>query len=145
RQWEQIRDLPADQQWAVIHVGRSFQTWALVERLCEESVAQASKNLERAAGLASLARETAERVRGPEGWRDRVRGYAIAFEANVLRVSGELKAAQAGMEDAKRLWRSGEDADGVLDPGRVLELEASLCRALRRFEDAIDLLERAYA
>lgn len=143
RQWEQIRDLPPDEQWAVVHAARAYQSWALMERVCEESVAQASRNLERAAALARLAREIAERVRGPEGWRNRVRGHAMAFEPNVLRVRGDLKAARVGIEEAKRLWLSGEDPDGVLDPGRVLELEASLCRAQRRFEEALALLDEA--
>src|SRR5206468_2520648 len=40
-------------------------------------------------------------------------------------------------------WEAGSDPDGVLDPGRLLDLEASLRRDQRRFADALALLEQA--
>jgi tetratricopeptide (TPR) repeat protein len=71
------------------------------------------------------------------------REYQRAHVANVLRVAGKLKASAALFQKAKRLWAAGSDPDGVLDPGRLLDLEASLCRAQRRFEEALALLEQA--
>ncbi|MBW8877534.1 MAG: hypothetical protein JF614_21415 [Acidobacteria bacterium] len=138
-----LQELPEDQQSAVVRAAREYQTWALVERLCEESVVQASRDLEHAAFLARLARQAARRTRGPQGWVRRIRAFAAAHVANVLRVAGKLKAAAALFEQAKRLWSAGSDPDGVLDPGRLLDLEASLCRAQRRFGEALALLERA--
>ena len=138
-----LQGLPGDQQSAVVRTAREFQRWALVERLCEESVVQVSRDLKRAAFLARLARETARRVLGPKGWRRSVRAFAAAHAANVLRVQGRLKAADALFRRAQRLWAAGSDPDGVLDPGRLLDLEASLRRAQRRFEEALTLLERA--
>src|SRR5436305_3649395 len=138
-----LQELPEDEQWAVVRAGREYQTWALVERLCEESVVQASRDLERAAFLARLARLAARRVRGPKVWVRCVRAFAAAHVANVLRVTGKLKAAATLFEQAKRLWSAGSDPDGVLDPGRLLDLEASLCRAQRRFGETLTLLERA--
>ena len=41
------------------------------------------------------------------------------------------------------MWHAGSDPDALLDPGRLLDLEASLCRDQRRFADALALLERA--
>jgi hypothetical protein len=123
-----LQDLPEDQQLAVVRLGRQFQSWALAERFSDESEVQASRDLERAATLARIAQEIAANVREPEGWRTRVQGYALGHGANILRVTGELKAARAAMEEAKRLWLSGADPDGVLDPGRLLDLKASLCR-----------------
>jgi tetratricopeptide (TPR) repeat protein len=104
---------------------------------------QASRDLERAAFLASLARDAARRLPGPKGWARRVKGFAAAHVANFLRVAGKLKAADALFQKAKRLWGAGSDPDGVLDPGRLLDLEASLRRAQRRFEEALALLEQA--
>jgi tetratricopeptide (TPR) repeat protein len=134
-----------DQRLAAVRVAREIQSWALVERLCEESAVQASQDLERAASLARLARDAAERVRGPEGWRRRLQGLAAAHVANILRVAGELKGAEEGIETAKRLWQDGADPDSVLDPGRLLDLEASLRRGQRRFEEALALLDEAVA
>lgn len=144
-QWASLKDVPEDQQLIVVQVAREFQHWALVERVCEESVAQASRKLERAAFLARLGVEIAEKVQGPEGWRNRVCGYAGAHGPNVLRVAGELPAAEAGLEEAKQLWEAGDDPLGVLDPGRLLDLEGALRRGQRRFEEAILLFDQAMA
>ncbi|HVS00908.1 MAG TPA: tetratricopeptide repeat protein [Thermoanaerobaculia bacterium] len=144
-QWALLKGRSEEQQRTTVREDRRYQHWALAERLCEESVNQTSRDLERAAGLARLAREVAERVQGPEEWRSRVRGYAAAHEANVLRVEGELKEAEASFEQAKRLWVASADPNNILDPGRLLDLEASLCRDQRRFEEAVAFLDQAFA
>jgi tetratricopeptide (TPR) repeat protein len=120
-------------------------SWALCERICEASVREASRNVERAAAWARLAQQIAERVQGPEEWRNRIRGYAAAHVANVLKVSGDLGSAETTLEAAKRLWHAGSDPAGVLDPGRLLDLEASLRRAQRRLPEALALLDEAVA
>jgi tetratricopeptide (TPR) repeat protein len=58
-------------------------------------------------------------------------------------VPGELEAADAVLEKALRLWHAGSDPDELLDPGRLLDLEASLRRDQRRFDEALGLLEEA--
>ncbi len=143
--WSRLKSLSVEARLAVVRAAERYQTWALCERICEESVAEASRDVERAAGLVRLAQEIAERVPGPAGWRDRVRGLAAGYSANVLRVSGELKAANANLEEAQRLWRAGSDPDAVLDPGRLLDLEASLRRDQRRFGEALAALDEALA
>jgi tetratricopeptide (TPR) repeat protein len=141
--WRRLKNLSEEVRLAVVRVAEEYQTWALCERICEESEHEASRDVESAAGLARLAQEIAERVPGPEGWRDRVQGFAAGYSANVLRVSGNLKPADAALEGAQRLWRAGSDPDSVLDPGRLLDLEASLRRDQRRFDDALEALEEA--
>jgi tetratricopeptide (TPR) repeat protein len=141
--WARLEPLSEGQRLAVARVAPEFQTWALVERVCEESIVQASRNVERSASLARLAQEIAERVQGPEGWRNRVQGFAVAHIANALRVQGEHQAAEASLQRAKRLWEGGSDSAEVLDPGRLLDLEASLRRDQRRFEETLALLEEA--
>jgi lambda repressor-like predicted transcriptional regulator len=138
-----LKERPAPHRLAVVKVARQFQTWALAERCCEESVDAASRDLDEAVHWAEVAREIAREVQGPEGWRRAVRGWVEGHPANVLRVKGKLEEARAGMEEAKRLWQAGSDPDQVLDPGRLLDLEASLRRAERRFDEALELLDRA--
>ncbi len=128
---------------AVAEDVEELQRWLLCEAVCEQSVREASRDIDGAAALARLAREIAERARGPEGAR--LQGYAAAFESNVLRVSDELNAAEIGFMEAQRLWRSGSDPFGVLDPGRLPDLEASLRREQRRFPEALALLDEAVA
>lgn len=142
-QWSLLEPLSEGQRLAVARVATEFQTWALVERVCEESIVQASRNVERSASLARLSQEFAERVQGPEEWRNRVQGFAVAHVANALRVQGEHQAAEVILERAKRLWKSGSDSAEILDPGRLLDLEASLRRDQRRFEEALALLDQA--
>jgi transcriptional regulator with XRE-family HTH domain len=140
-----LESLPPEARLAVLQVIEEGRSWALCERICDASVREASRRVERAAVWAHLARRIAERVEGPEEWRNRVRGYAAAHVANVLRVSGDLVSAEATLEEAKRLWHAGSDPAGVLDPGRLLDLEASLRRDQRRLPEALALLDEAAA
>ncbi len=143
--WALLAPFPENLRLAMAQESPRFQTWALAERVCEESVVQASRDVERAAALAALAREIAEHMRGPESWRHRVRGFAAAHVANALRVRGELRAAEAVLEQAKELWDSGSDPAAVLDPGRLPSLEGALRRDQRRFTEALALLDQAAA
>ena len=141
--WRRLERLPAEVQRAVVAAAVEYQTWALCERVCEAAVREASRNLERAAGLARLAQAIAERVRGPAGWRNRVRGYAGEHVANLLRVGGELKDAEASLQEAERLWNAGSDPTGVLDSERLIHFKAALRRDQRRFDEALALLNEA--
>jgi len=143
--WTLLEGLPEDQQLAVIKVGREFQSWALAERVCEESVVQASRDIDYSASLARFAWEIAERIPGPQGWRRRIQGFAQAHAANIQRVTGELKAAAMTFEEAQRLWDTGSDPDSLLDPGRLLDLKGSLLRSQRRFGEALARLDEAVA
>ncbi len=137
--------LSPEMRLEVVRVAEEYQTWALCELVCHTSEREASRDVERAAAWARLGQEIAERVRGPEEWRNRMKGYAGAYSGNVLRISGELKTAEAAFAGAKRLWISGSDPEGILDPGRILDLEASLRRDQRRLDEALALLDEAVA
>jgi tetratricopeptide (TPR) repeat protein len=143
--WSRLANLSAEARLAVVQVAEEYQNWALCERICQESEIEASRDVERAASLARLAQEVAERVPGPEAWRNHMRGYAAAHSANVIRVSGDLNISDAALENALHLSRVGSDPGAVLDPGRLLDLEASLRRDQRRFEEALALLDQAIA
>ncbi len=141
--FEELRRLDPRSRLAVVRLTRWFQTWALVELCCEVSTQRASRNVREAAAWARLALAVAWRVPGPPGWRNAVRGYALAHWANVLRVRGEHQAAESCLERAWRHWKAGSDPAGALDPGRLLELEGSLRRDQRRFPEAFALFEKA--
>jgi tetratricopeptide (TPR) repeat protein len=128
---------------AVVRLGKEYQHWALLERCCEESVREASCDLKSAASWARLAMLIVRFVTGPASWLTRLRAYALAHWANILRVQGKLEAAEARLEEAKTLWQAGTDPGGVLDPGRLLDLEGSLRRDQRRFEEALAIFDQA--
>ena len=138
-----LKRLPQANRLPVIKAARELQTWALCERIAEEAVQAASRDLGEAFHWAELAREIALLVKGPDGWRTRLQGYAAGASANRLRVAGKLKDADEGMKEARRLWVAGSDPDHILDPGRLLDLEGSLRRDQRRFNDAILTLDAA--
>lgn len=138
-----LKQLPQPNRLPVVKAARELHGWALCERTAEEAVQAASQDLAEAFHWARLARQIALRVKGPDGWRRRLRGYTAAVFANTLRVAGRLKAADRVMEEARRLWIEGSDPDYILDPGRLLDLEASLRRDQRRFPEALVLLDAA--
>jgi tetratricopeptide (TPR) repeat protein len=142
-QWERLKGLTPELQSAVVRGSERFQSFALCEKVCDLSEEAAARDLKEAAARAGLAREIADLVQGPEGWCNALKGYATGPGANVLRVAGEIKAARTTLEEAKRLWKAGSDREGVLDPGRLLDLEASLCRDERRFGEALAFLDQA--
>jgi tetratricopeptide (TPR) repeat protein len=143
--FRRLAEQPPPIRLALVRVVDRYQTWALCERVCEASVREASRDLESAAAWGDVALEIAAKVRGPEWWQLRVQGFAGGFGANIVRVRGELKPAAADFAAAKRLWLSGADPLGLLDPGRMLDLEASLLRAQRHFDEALDCLVEAEA
>jgi transcriptional regulator with XRE-family HTH domain len=144
--WPLVAACSAPALRALVRQISEFQTAGFCELLCDESLRAAADDAERAARLAELAVEVAERVAGPEGWRWRMLGYARAHLANALRVGGDLPAAEAAFEQARRSWKAGAAEDpGLVNAARVLHLEASLCRALRRLPEALALLDEALA
>lgn len=138
-----LRGLTDEERLAAVRSIRRFQVWSLAEAVADESTRCASKDVEKADAWARLAVEIAEQVKGPEGWQKRVRGYAAAAGPNVRRVEGKLEEAEAGLAVANELWLAGSDPDGILDPGRLLDIEASLRRAQRQFDVALDRLTGA--
>jgi len=142
--FERLAGLSPEERLGVVHLEEDFQTWALCERICDASEREASRDVELAEPWAQLAWEIAQRVRGPEGFPRRLQGYAGGHGANLLRVRGQLKLAETSFASAKRLWLSGSDPLGLLDPGRLLDLEASLLRDQRRFDEALARLAEAF-
>ncbi len=142
-QFAELKRLDARSRLAVVRLNREYQNWALVEICCEAAIEEGSRDLKRSAAWARLALGIAKWVRGPEGLHRRVRGYALAHWANLLKVRGDLKAADFRLEEAKRLWHAGSDPAGLLDPGRLLDLEGSLRKAQRRFAEAISCCDKA--
>ena len=122
---------------AVVRLGREYQPWALCVEAGEISAEAASKDPEGAAQWAQMAREFVSFVEGLPGWPEAVRSVVLGYEANALRFRGRLKESRVTLEEAKRLAKVGSDPHGVLDPGRLLDFEASLCRDERRFSEAL--------
>ncbi len=125
-----------------------FHTWAVCVRLCDESIKLAPHSVRAALSWAALACRVARHVPDAGGLQPRLVGFAQPHLANALRVQGSLLRAEKIFVGARKHWEEGSDDAGLLDEGRVLNFEASLRRAQRRFPEALDLtrqsLELAY-
>jgi transcriptional regulator with XRE-family HTH domain len=142
--WERLLPYAAGERLALVREEPEFQSWALCELVCEESVRAAADDATAAVALGELAVEIALRVAGDPGWRKRLEGYARAFLANSIRVAGRLAVAGEAFERALTVWHSGAPIDPApLDSSRLLDLEASLRREQRRLDLARKLLDRA--
>ncbi|HKI04877.1 MAG TPA: helix-turn-helix transcriptional regulator [Thermoanaerobaculia bacterium] len=121
-----------------------LRSWALAEKVSHESVRAAADKPDVALELAELALLISERLPGEEDWRSRMKGYCLAHVANARRVANDHAGADEAFARAWALWRAGAETE-LLHEWRLLDLEASLRRAERRFPEALELLERAMA
>src|SRR5262249_23597828 len=142
--WRRLQSHPLSLQEALVREAREFQTWALCELLCLESEKRAASNAALAVHLGKLAIQIAELVSGEEPWRSRVRGYALAFLANALRVQGDLRSAEETFAKSDELWEAGAACTvTLLEQSRLLGLKASLYRSQRRLAESLEILDRA--
>lgn len=143
-QWERLRPLSPRERRALVESERELQNWALCERLCAESEKAAADEASRALELAELALRVSQLVPGSEAARSQIQGYAWAFVGNARRVASKLPEAEEAFKKSRSLRQTGTDP-GLLDEARLLDLEASLYRAQRRFDDALSLHDQALA
>jgi tetratricopeptide (TPR) repeat protein len=142
--WRRLAPLQAPERRRLVENDAAFHIWALAVRLCTESEAMAPGCAVEALELADLARLVARLAVVPEPWRPCLEGYTVVFVANAHRVGGRLNTADAAFNEALALGKKGASGEsGLLDAGRLLDLEASLRRDQRRFSEALALHTRA--
>lgn len=141
--WQWLRALPGQRRRLYIRGTRAFGEWLLGPRICEASAEAAADDPAEALDLAGLALFTIEHTDAPGPFKIRMRGWGTGFLANAQRVAESLPLSEATMTRARKLWNEGEDPQGLLPEARLLDLEASLRRGQRRFDEAIRLHERA--
>jgi transcriptional regulator with XRE-family HTH domain len=119
-----------------------YQTWAISELLCEESIQAAPSRPDRALELAEAAVLAAELAPGEERWRLRVLGYAQAHVGNAFKVVNEFKEAENAFARFDAFWQAGRGGDPkrLLNEGRVFGLQAALFTVQERFEEALKLI-----
>jgi transcriptional regulator with XRE-family HTH domain len=142
--WARMKSATRQERRELVTVFPEFRNWALAERVCEASVRAAAHKPEEALDLANLALFIAGRVPGDESWRSRLEGYCWAHVGNARRVANDFAGADKAFARAWDLWKAGALSDpNLLPEWRLLDLEASLRRAERRFSEALALLDRA--
>jgi tetratricopeptide (TPR) repeat protein len=144
--WERLQGRTHSAQAALVEETPKYQTWALAERLCHESVAAAADDPKEAVRLAALALTLVERLSGEPAWLSRLAGYVWAHAGNARRVDSDLPGAEEAFRRAWTLWKEGAAAEsGLLDGSRLLDLEASLLRDQHKRAAALERLDQALA
>lgn len=103
----------------LVGISEEFQTWAVVELAAQAALEAATRDLSEARDWTDVAILCAQRIRGTTSWRNRVLGYARAHEAHIVNSTGHHEVAGDMFADARQLWNSGEDPDGLLDGSAV--------------------------
>lgn len=140
--FEKLRTFsPADQR-LLLDASSAYREPRLCLRFCRESERAAADDTEVAMSLAETALLVARHL--PEPLRPRAEAWSLGFIGNVRRViGGDFEAAERPFAQAWRLWRSGEDPESLFSEAYLLDMEASLRRAQRRFTEALRLHSRA--
>ena len=144
--WERLKPRTHSARMALVEEVPKYQIWSLAEKLCTESERAAAEDPQQALELAELALHVAERIVGEAAWLSLLASYVWAHLGNARRVASDLPGAEEAFRRAWQDWKAGSTADtGLLDGSRLLDLEASLLRAQRRWRAALDRLGQALA
>jgi tetratricopeptide (TPR) repeat protein len=149
--WAELAPYRFEDQSQLIRCHRRFVTWGLCERLCQESARLTAIDPGRAIEAAELAVLISDLMKEDDPanvrWLYRLRSYAWAHDGNARRVLGDLRSADESFAIAEAWWEAGENgaADVLGYESVLLDFEASLRIAQRRFPEALALLDRLIA
>jgi transcriptional regulator with XRE-family HTH domain len=146
RRWREIEKTPRPRRRALIETSGIFQTWAVAERLANESEKAASDKADLALELAELGFRAAELAPGDESCMDAVKGYALLLVANARRVANQMLRAGEDCDRALVLWEAGSPVmKKILPAWHVLDRVGSLRRDQRRLPESLERLQEARA
>ncbi|HEX6900690.1 MAG TPA: tetratricopeptide repeat protein [Thermoanaerobaculia bacterium] len=135
---------PAEQRDLVLRNSPRFQTWGVFELLVERCLETSIQSPLYAEELGKLALQLSDLLDtsqyGAEVICD-LRARALAYVGNARRIRSELQEAEEAFQKAYVELQKG--THDPLERAILLDLEASLRRAQRRFDEAYRLLRRA--
>jgi tetratricopeptide (TPR) repeat protein len=133
-----------DRRGLVLHNSPRFHTWGLFELLVERTSETSIHSPVRAEELGALAlklSDVLDRDRYGTKLIEDLRARAWAYIGNASRVRSDLHAAEEAFAAAHVHLKAG--TGDSLERAILLDLEASLRRDQRRFDEALSLLRRA--
>jgi AraC-like DNA-binding protein len=140
--WEDLRHLPATEQLELVRRPYGMATTALFDLLREKSREEGRKDRQVGVRLARLALASLDGLAGhltPDELANR-RAQGWAWIANALRLALDFPAAERAFARARKLLPKGPDLQVLAE---VYELEADLFLFQSRFEEALELGDRA--
>jgi tetratricopeptide (TPR) repeat protein len=144
--FDQLSDLPFDEQLSMVLDDESFQTWGFCQLLLKKSLEAAFEDPARAVNLADLAVKVSQHLDDAYDphWVLDLRAKAYAYLGNARRVLGELRSAESAFRDAQGFLAKSMTGNIQIE-AEVLELKATLKRDQRSFSEALNLLDHAHA
>ena len=146
RLWREVRALDLAARRELVWENPRFQTWGFFELLVDKARWTVLEEPRKAEEMLRLALDVVEHLDpthyGP-GSIDSARARAWASLGNALRVLADFRQAEQAFRQAEVHL-----ANGWLDPldeALLLEYKASLRRAQRRFDEALQMLDAAIA
>lgn len=144
--WEGLRHLSHEGRCALLDRSPALATWATVELLAHESERAAVRDVKDALELGALAVRAADLSPDPPALKAAAKEYAWCYWGNARRVKGWLAKAEAAFAQAKREAPApGTLSMSPFSRARMLDRESSLRRAQRRFEEALEVSDQAFA
>jgi len=136
---------PPERQELILRNNTRYFTWGVLERLLDRSWTQRFESSEHAEHLAHLALLVTDRLDASfysfESIED-LRARAWGYIGNARRIRADLGGATRAFATAFNHLRHGTREP--IEYAALLDLQASLRRAQRRFVDALRLLRRAF-
>jgi len=144
--WQRLQGLPYEQQLRQVEEDGGLQTWALCRLLLRKSFEEAPHRPNLAEQVAFLAVKVAVHLGDAydRDWVTDLRALAFAYLGNARRVIGELRSAEDAFYEAHSHFRASGTGNPRIE-AEILDLEASLRRDQRRFEEALELLRQVIA
>ena len=132
--------------WEAYLKNPKFQTWGVLELVLDEGKRATQKAPTSGEPLARLALTLADHLDEAFYGRERIddlRARAWSVLGNMFRLRSEFPDAEAAFDTAERYLRRG--TGDPLERAGLLNLKASLWKSQRNFDEAMRLLERAFA
>jgi tetratricopeptide (TPR) repeat protein len=146
RRFAELTALPAPERKALIQADRAYQTWCLGERLIDQGHRELHADRRAAEEMIHLALAVAEELDSRwygTGLINDLKARVWAALGETRRQAADLRGAEEAFAEAGR--RIVQGSGDALEEAQVLELEASLCRDLRRIPEALRRLDDAIA
>jgi tetratricopeptide (TPR) repeat protein len=141
-----LLDHTREQREILLRNSRRFRNWGLFELLTEKSLTASLEDPRLGEELGLLALRVADLLRAGShhygaGSLEDLRARAWAHVGNARRIQSDLRGADQAFQ---RAWNCFEKGSGDLfEKAILLDLQASLRRAQRRFDEALGSLRRA--
>jgi len=135
---------PIERQRMLVCNKARFWTLPVAELLLDRAWHLGYEEPDRAQTVAELAAEVVDSI-GPTSFGDEVlndlRARSWAYRGNFHRIASDYRSAEEAFKRAEAFHARG--TGDLLEQARIFGLRSTLCRALSRFEEARDLLQKA--